>query len=300
MRPRRLAPAALTALAPAAALVLGASPALAAEPAKVACARAAEDGQRLRAAGQLREALSRFTVCAQERCPGLIRTDCSAWRVEVDAALPSIVVRATAGEAPGRELLDVEIEVDGEVATRRLDGRALPLDPGEHRFVFRAPGRARVERSVLIRVGEKHRLLEVALPPEGSPLATPPARVDVASAAPAAAAPRPPRPRAGPGVWALAGVGAVGLAGFAYFGLTGYADVRSMRTGCKPGCPPADVDAARTKLLVADLSLAAGLVALGGAAWLAWRAPAAGATIEVAPVPGGTIVGLRRELPGPW
>jgi hypothetical protein len=131
---------------------------------KAACAHAAEEGQRLRAEGKLREARESFTACAAERCPALIRSDCSGWLAEVEAAVPSVVVRAVASEQQGRELFEVEVRVDGVVLTSKLDGRELPLNPGEHHFSFSAVGRVPAEDDIVIRVGEKHRLLTVALP----------------------------------------------------------------------------------------------------------------------------------------
>jgi hypothetical protein len=63
-------------------------------PPKAACAHAAEDGQRLRTEGKLREARESFTACAAERCPALVRSDCSGWLAEVEAAVPTVVIRA--------------------------------------------------------------------------------------------------------------------------------------------------------------------------------------------------------------
>jgi hypothetical protein len=262
-----------------------------AEPAKAACAHGAEEGQRLRAQGKLREAREAFTACAAERCPALIRSDCSGWLVEVEAALPTVVIRASAGEHQARELYDVEVRVDGVLLTTRLDGRELPVNPGEHHLSFSAAGRATAEDTVVIRVGEKHRLLTVSLP-----------SVHTAAAPPTAVVPAPapaPRPRVGTAARVLLIAGGVGLASAAAFGTSAWLDERSLRRGCAPACPEADVDSVRTRLRIADVSLAVGAAALAGAAVLIWtRSSEEGsgqpaARVGVTPLAGGAMVAVR-------
>jgi hypothetical protein len=76
-------------------------------------------------------------------------------------------------------------------------------------------------------------------------------------------------------VWVLAGVGVVALGSFGYFGISGHARASDLKDGCgqTKTCDPADVDSARSKYLVADVSLGIGVVALGAAAavWLLMR-----------------------------
>src|SRR5439155_22282912 len=115
---------------------LAAAPRAEADPAKTVCVHGAEEGQRLRAQGKLREARDAFTACASERCPALVRSDCSGWLAEVEAGLPTVGVRAAPAEDQTRELYDVEVQVDGVTLTTRLDGRDLPVNPGEHHFAF--------------------------------------------------------------------------------------------------------------------------------------------------------------------
>jgi hypothetical protein len=253
-----------------------------ADPPKVACAHGAEEGQRLRAQGKLREAREAFTACAAERCPALIRSDCSGWLAEVEAAVPTVVVRASAAEDQQRELYDVEVRVDGVILTSRLDGRELPLNPGEHHFSFSAPGRATAEDDVVIRVGEKHRLLTVNLP-STHPVPPP----VVAQPAP------PPPPRVGAAAKVLLIGGGVALVTAAAFGTSGWLEERSLRRTCAPRCDQGDVDSARLRLRIADVSLAAGVVALASAGVLIWTRPAAGPTVGVAPLAGGALVAVR-------
>jgi hypothetical protein len=254
---------------------------------KAECARGAEEGQRLRAQGKLREALIAFTACASDSCPGLVRGDCGGWLAEVQSALPTVVVRASAAEDGQHELFDVEVQVDGVPLTRKLDGRALPVNPGEHHFSFASPGRVSATETVVVRVGEQHRQLAVALVSE-HPLPAAP------SQAPAA------RARLRPAARVLLIAGGAALAVSAGFGVAGWLEARSLRDShCAPACDPDAVTSARRLLRVADISLAAGVLSL--AAGLIWLRPTeSSARVEITPVGGGALIGLRWGAPTPW
>jgi len=72
------------------------------------------------------------------------------------------------------------------------------------------------------------------------------------------------------GTFVAAGVGVLALSSFAYFGLKASSDTSTLRETCAPHCNEQDVDAVRTKLVVANVSLGVSIVALGlaGALWL--------------------------------
>lgn len=137
------------------------------------CVLAFERGQSLRREGSLRAARDQLLLCAQSSCPELLSARCLPWLEEVRAAIPSIIVAAK--DASGRDLVDVRVSIDGEVALEQLDGRPLEIDPGPRRIVIEANGKKRVERDVVIVEGEKGRRLDVVLasvrPP--TPAATP-------------------------------------------------------------------------------------------------------------------------------
>jgi hypothetical protein len=258
-------------------------------PPKAACAHAAEEGQRLRAESKLREARESFTACAAERCPALIRSDCSGWLAEVEAAVPTVVIRAIPAEEPGRELYEVEVRVDGVVLTSRLDGHELPVNPGEHHFSFGAPGRVPAEDDIVVRAGEKHRLLTVSLPsvnPSPPPVIVKPLP--------------PPPPRMGTGTKALLIGGGVALAGAAAFGTSGLVKERSLRTTCAPNCNQDDVDSARLRLRLADVSLLVGVAALATAGVLIWTAPDGNTSVGVTPLARGALVGVRFGSRETW
>jgi hypothetical protein len=271
-------------------LVLLTARGAAADPPKAACVHAAEEGQRLRAEGKLREARESFTACAAERCPALVRSDCSGWLAEVEAAVPTVVIRAIPAEAQGRELYEVEVRVDGVVQASKLDGRELPVNPGEHHFAFGAPGRVPAEDDIVIRVGEKHRLLTVSL----FLVNPPPAPVIVKPVSP------PPEPRMGTAVKALLIGGGVVLAGGIAVGASGWLKERSLRRNCAPACAESEVDTARLQLRIADVSMLVGAAALAGAGVLHWTRPEGTTSVGVTPLAGGAMVGVRFGPRDTW
>jgi hypothetical protein len=70
------------------------------------------------------------------------------------------------------------------------------------------------------------------------------------------------------GIYLASGVALLALAGGAYLGLQGTREADQMRGTCAPDCAKADVDAARTKLVAANVSLGVGIGAAAVAAIL--------------------------------
>lgn len=239
----------------------GARPAAAADPnadaTKAACVRAAEDGQALRASGALLRARHAFTTCGALECPTVVRKDCLAWLAELTTSLPSLVFFAE--DDAGHNLTDVTVSVDGGTVASRLDGKAVPVEPGQHGVRFQW-GADVVDTSIVVLEGEKFRRVAARFPPRS---AGPPHTSSAANDAPrsTAAAALP---------WVFGGVSVVSLGGFAVFGLTGLSEVNKLYD-CKPNCSPDDVDRARTKYRVADVFLAVAVVAAGVATFFALR-----------------------------
>lgn len=132
----------------------------AAEPTKQECVAANDAAQDLRRAGWLRESREKLALCVSTSCPGPVREDCAQRISEVDAAMPSLVFEVKNGN--GSDLSAVHVTMDGRPTTDTLDGSALPVDPGEHRFAFE-DGSARVERTIIVREGDKNRHVRVTL-----------------------------------------------------------------------------------------------------------------------------------------
>jgi hypothetical protein len=263
-----------------AALLLVAPAALADD--KLACIAASDRAQVLRDSGKLVAAREALLACSRATCPTAVADDCSSWLKDVEARTPTVVVRAR--DAAGGDLLDVTVTIDGAPFLATLDGRARPLDPGKHTFRFERTGHSTVERSVLVTEGEKNRLVEVVLPAIEKPKPEAPKVLHTTSLVP---------------TLAVGAVGLLGIAGFAYFGLSAERDHRRLQD-CRPFCAESDVDAARTKAIVADVSLGVGVLGLAGAAVLFFtrRTPSTGehVAIDVAPTASGAFATFRATF----
>jgi hypothetical protein len=225
------------------------------------CIAASEQAQSLRDRRALLEAEHQFSACASDRCPGPIRADCIAQEAAVQSALPTVVFQAK--DTAGNDAVDVRVVCDGAVLTTKLDGAAIPVNPGPHTCEVDIPGTAPLERTWVVAEGEKNRLL----------VAVAPLAVVEGPGPPSVGAAAPVTPTGTSGAVSMPGVvvGAIGLAAtvpMAVLWAIGTSDVRSMRDTCAPaaggtGCPADRVDAARTALVAGDVFLgvaAAGLV----------------------------------------
>jgi hypothetical protein len=195
-------------------------------------------------------------------CPAVVVAHCARWLEDVDAAIPTVVIKARAG---GADVTNVSVSVDGTKVVDALDGQALPIEPGSHllRYVRAGASATVVEERVLVVAGEKNRLLLVDFASVEAPRSAPPAPVASSSGAPDA-----PRASVSPFAWVFGGVASAAAGSFAYFGATGKSDLDSLRATCAGHCDNAGVSAAWNKLIVADVSLGVGVVSLGAAVWL--------------------------------
>ena len=269
------------------------------------CMVAAEQSQPLRRDGKLIAARRKLLECERTACPAFVRDDCTKWRSEVDAAMPSVIVRAV--DASNAEVSDVRVSVDGQVAAPRLDGQEIPVHRGIHVVRYERAGSPPVEDHVLIREGEQGRVLFVKL--EGPPPAPPPTPTAVP---PPAVAPRPvlrvlaPQPETPPPAHAgapvlpliLIGVGVAGLGVASYFWVSGLEDRAQMESTCAPShsCSAAAVSGAQGNLQVGDVAGGAGILAaaVGTLLYLTrGHGPAKGAPpVELRVVAGGAVIDL--------
>lgn len=265
---RRLAARTLHTALIALGLAAGASTAHAA-PSIEACLAASDHGQVSRDEGRLRDARTEFTRCSDEACPALVRAQCHKWLADLEALQPTVV--PSARDEAGADVVDARVRVDEEPSPRAVDGLPVPLDPGRHTLTFEAGGRS-VATVVVLRAGEKNRIVAVTVPKPTppSPTARPPLRLEGRAAdAPIDGS----GPRWAP--YALAGVGVLGLASFAFFGATGNSDLSSLESApcaATRTCAASEVSSIRTRFVVADVSLAVAVVASVGAVLLWPRA----------------------------
>jgi hypothetical protein len=215
---------------------------------KQACVAASEKAQQLRSAGKLGEARDQLNICGRTECPKLVQQDCTQWMSELLASLPSVVPGAR--DLKGRDIVDARLTVDGKVVAEALDGKPIVIDPGVHTFVFESKGFPAVHEQVVVKPGEKNRLVSVtfAAPDERAgqgPVAPPPATDSPSSSPPIAA-------------YVLGGVGLAALGAALYFDLSASGDAHDLRSGCSPNCAQSDVDDIKTKYTVAGVTAGIG------------------------------------------
>jgi hypothetical protein len=245
-----------------------------------ACVDASEKGQVLRDEGHLLDARQKFLLCSREVCPPLVRTDCASWLADVDARLPSVVVSAK--DLGGQDIADVEVTLDGRPWQKRLDGKAIPIDPGEHLVQYKRSGSPPIEERVIVREGEQRRLLLVRF--AGS------SALDARTPPPSAM--HRPVPVA---VWILGGAALASGGVFTFFGLTAKLDYDEAKKSCAPDCASALVESIRTREIVANIALGAGVLALGTATIVLVtrpsvpKAPPLAASVDLRPTPGGGV-----------
>jgi hypothetical protein len=214
--------------------------------AKAECLSKYEAAQVARRERRLLDSRAALRVCSGAACPAAVRADCVDWLDQVVHSLPSVVVTA---RARGADLTAVKVFIDGRLATERLTGFALELDPGLHKFHFESPPWPVIERDVLASEGVKDKPIEVEFAP-------PPPAAHLS----AQAEPKPFRLERSD--YVFGGIALAGFATLAYFGGTGLYDAHQLETTCGSYCSHADVQDVSEKLIVADIGLAVGIVAL--------------------------------------
>jgi len=273
-----------------------------------ACIAASEQELALRQLGKLHDALKQLAVCADASCPDEVKAECGRRVAEVNAAMPTLILAAKDGA--GNDRVDVRVFMDGAPLLAQLDGLSVAIDPGRHVFRFEADGQDALEKTLVLREGEKDRRESVVLGP-----------VPIASPQPASPVPVAPRvldrppPSAPPNSWTTqkttavvgVGIGVTGLAAGAVFG--GYAiwsqkreksDCGSASSCLNPPQAKEDYDKARQNAAAATIGLSAGaaLVAIGAVLWFTAKSPEPALRVGVMPAfgPGGGGVLLTGEL----
>jgi hypothetical protein len=202
---------------------------------------------------------------------------------------PSVIVSAK--DEQGADLSDVRVFLDGDPLVTKLDGRPARVDPGEHKLRIEADGRPPVEQHLVVRAGEKNRVIEVRLGSAGDTTG------QTEHGAP------PPEPRSAPdakrtSALVFGGLALVAFGTEAYFGLSGMSDRSTLlaqpcaQTGT---CSSSTVDSIRTKFTVADIALGVGLASGALALYLFLSSTPTnsnsnstqGAHVDLAPLPGG-------------
>jgi hypothetical protein len=123
--------------------------------AKQACSAAYDATQTLRDEGKLIDARKQALACSAPTCSAYVVKDCARWLAEIEASTPTVVF--TAEDASGADTVAVRVSVDGRLVCDKLDGKAVPMDPGDHVVRFELSGADPIEQKLLIRQGQKDR-----------------------------------------------------------------------------------------------------------------------------------------------
>jgi hypothetical protein len=271
------------------------------------CVEDYKSGLQLEETGQLISARERYVRCSKAACGSPLRDECTTRFTQLDSEIPSVVPIAT--DAEGAPRFDVEVKMDGQLLTTKLDGHSWQLNPGRHEMTFSADGEVFSTQELLIVQGQRNRAVQATFGAPAAPekrASSKPKRTAVATAA--APAPQkvkelpPPEQAAkqvvekeeaekeptGPEV-TLASTGAeptssrlpylIGAAGLASIG-TGLAfiywgrkDNNALST-CSTedsNCPQSAVNHIHRMYLVGNVALGVGVAALGTAIWLHTR-----------------------------
>jgi hypothetical protein len=233
-----------------------------ADPTKAECFTSSENGQELQHAGKLRTARERFVRCAAASCPDVVRADCAAHIDEVNRAQPSIVFEVK--DPAGADLSAVQVSVDGAVLVTQLDGRPIDIDPGNHQFRFEVAGAPAVEKSLLIREGEKdrHERIVIARPLRTASVAPSVAPLPTETGAEAGADGRTQRLLG----WVAGGVGVLGVGVGAAFGLAASSKWSQAKSDCGTGCLSTDPAQSEKSTAEGDATASTVAFAIGGAA----------------------------------
>jgi hypothetical protein len=206
--------------------------------------------QTLRQTGGYLEAHAAAARCASSACPLLVREDCSAWFVDLEERIPSLILELR--DERGRDLVDVRVYANGQPLTNALDGRAIPIDPGRYRLRFEASGQRPLEQEVVVRETSKKRKLTVvlrALPAPAAKAAPEVSRREEASAIK-------------PALLTLGAVAAASLGAAAALGGAGKLALRRLdRSQCKPDCSPSEVERVNETYRAAYIALGVGAAA---------------------------------------
>jgi hypothetical protein len=136
-------------------LSLFGAPARAADPTLTDCIGANESSLQLRGDHKLRQARAQSLTCAMDSCPVEMREECKRRVAQLNIAVPTMIF--VVKDATGSELSAVKVSMDGTLLADRLEGTAMSLDPGEHKFTFEAPGQPPFEKTILVHEAEKER-----------------------------------------------------------------------------------------------------------------------------------------------
>jgi hypothetical protein len=154
----------------------------------------------------------------------------------------------------GKDIADAKITEGNRVVTESISGVAYEMDPGVHKFKAEIPAHDPIETTVVVREGEKNRVIRSDFTP-------PPVFPPGGGILP----PKPTGPRPiPPAAWVFGGVAVVAAGVGTTFGLLARGKKSDLdKLGCSPFCTESQVSSMKSMALVADIGFGAAIVSAG-------------------------------------
>jgi hypothetical protein len=212
----------------------------------------------------------------------LVRADCVNWLGELAKISPSVIIDA---DVDGQQAPSTRVYVDATLLVEHLDGKAVELDPGMHKFRFEVPGFPPQEQDIVVSEGVQGRVVVANFHRDVGAL--------------------PPTPRGAPAPRPIPStvliVGAVALAGVAstaVFGALATSEKSSLSQSCGPFCSDSQLGTLRGYARAADISAGVAAAAAALTGYLVLTRPEqlrrSSVSFAAAPLPGnGGLLGAR-------
>ncbi len=225
---------------------------------KLLCISSAEAAQQFRRDHKFVDAARELETCRRASCPEVVRVDCNNWLREIGDAAPTIALRVRATD--GDLLTGGRVTVDGVLRVQSFEGRPIILDPGVHDVAYEDVAGHVVQARMTVRADDRN--LPISLVATANPALEPRHETHSATRARSAVTDARPVPAI---TWILGGAAILTAASFATFGTIGSNEADDLRKSCAPKCRENQLDAPRTKFIIADTSLVLSALALSGA-----------------------------------
>jgi hypothetical protein len=125
------------------------------------CVNAYKQGRLLERAARLHQAKDSMLKCTKLICSAALRKECMAAVEKLERDAPTVVLEVT--DDRGSPVTNVRVSMDGRPLVSRIDGRALPVDPGFHEFTFENAGVVFAKEKVVVLQGQRNRAVSASL-----------------------------------------------------------------------------------------------------------------------------------------
>jgi hypothetical protein len=112
-------------------------------------------------ANHLMEAKALLEKCIRAMCGSLVHDECTTLYTQLESDVPTVVPMVT--DDTGTPRTRIEVRMDGEILTSKLDGLGLPVEPGTHEFSFSMGDTVFAKRRIMVAQGQHNRPISVLL-----------------------------------------------------------------------------------------------------------------------------------------